>query len=81
LQGDPTWTAVVYIVMKALLAIFLWGCAAIGYLWTPLKVIERVCAAGIAVLLVAALPITDEIGFTLGTLFVVWNLWRRYKAQ
>lgn len=81
LQGDPTWTAVVYVVIKALLAIFLWGCAAIGYLWTPLKVIERVCAAGIAVLLVAALPITDEIGFTLGTLFVVWNLWRRYKAQ
>jgi len=51
MQGDPTWIAVVYIVLKALLAIFLWGCAAIGYLWSPLHMFERVFAAASAALL------------------------------
>lgn len=81
LQGDPTWTAVVYIVFKALLAIFLWGCAAIGYLWTPLQMIERIIAACVAALLVVALPITDEIGLSLGMLFIAWNGWKRYQSK
>ena len=81
LQGDPSVLAVVYIVTKALLAIFLWGCAAIGYLWTPISVLERFLAASIAGLLVAALPATDEAGFFLGALFVAWNLWKRYKQR
>ncbi|AHJ12249.1 TRAP transporter permease [Sulfurospirillum multivorans] len=81
LQGDPTWTAVVYIVFKALLAIFLWGCSAIGYLWTPLQMIERIIAACVAALLVVALPITDEIGLSLGMLFIAWNGWKRYKSK
>ena len=79
LQGDPTWIAVVYIVVKALLAIFLWGCAAIGYLWSPLHMFERVIAASIAALLVAAIPLTDQAGFTLGALFIVWNWWKTRK--
>ena len=81
LQGDPTLWAVVYIVMKAVLAIFLWGCAAIGYLWTPLSLAERIAAAFIAGLLVAAIPITDELGFALSIAFVAWNVWRRVKAK
>lgn len=81
LQGDPTVLAVIYIVFKALLAIFLWGCAAIGYLWTPLSVLERFLAASVAGLLVVALPATDEAGFFLGALFVAWNLWKRYKQR
>jgi len=81
LQGDPTWTAVVYIVFKALLAIFLWGCSAIGYLWTPLQMIERIIAACVAALLVVALPITDEIGLSLGMLFIAWNGWKRYQSK
>lgn len=81
LQGDPSVLAVVYIVTKALLAIFLWGCAAIGYLWTPISVLERFLAASIAGLLVVALPATDEAGFFLGALFVAWNLWKRYKQR
>lgn len=79
LQGDPTWIAVTYVVFKALLAIFLWGCAAIGYLWTPLNVFERIFAAGSAALLVAAVPISDEAGFVLGVLFIAWNGWKSYK--
>lgn len=81
LQGDPSVLAVVYIVTKALLAIFLWGCAAIGYLWTPISILERFLAASIAGLLVVALPATDEAGFFLGALFVAWNLWKRYKQK
>jgi TRAP transporter 4TM/12TM fusion protein len=80
LQGDPTLWAVVYIVFKASLAIFLWGSAAIGYLWAPLTLIDRSIAAGTAFLLVVALPITDEIGFALAAGFVLWQ-WLRNREK
>ena len=79
LQGDPTWMAVVYIVIKALLAIYLWGCAAIGYLWSPLNMFERIFAVLAAVLLVAAIPATDDAGFMFGFLFIAWNWWKSRK--
>jgi TRAP transporter 4TM/12TM fusion protein len=79
LQGDPTLWAVVYIVVKALLAIFLWGSAAIGYLWSPLNLTERVIAAVAAGSLVVALPITDEVGFGVGLSFIVWNWVKSHK--
>ncbi len=40
---------------------------------------ERVIAASIAALLVAAIPLTDQAGFTLGALFIVWNWWKTRK--
>jgi len=76
LQGNPTFVAVSWIVAKALLAIVLWGAAAIGYLRAPLTWRERVLAAAGAFLLVAAMPLTDEIGLALGALFLVLH-WRR----
>jgi TRAP-type uncharacterized transport system fused permease subunit len=76
LQGDPSLPAVAYIVGKAVLAIVLWGAAAIGYLWSPLNLGERFVAAGAAGLLVAALPITDELGFALAAAFGAWHLLR-----
>jgi len=76
LQGDPGLPAIFYIVGKALLAITLWGAAAIGYLRTPLNWVERFVAAGGAFLLVAALPLTDEIGFAVCALFIGWHLLR-----
>lgn len=79
LQGDPTLWAVVYIIAKALLAIFLWGSAAIGYLWSPLNLTERVIAAVAAGSLVVALPITDEVGFGVGLSFIVWNWVKSHK--
>ncbi|MBX9698098.1 MAG: TRAP transporter permease, partial [Acetobacteraceae bacterium] len=66
LQGDLTFAGVAYIVAKALLAIVLWGGAAIGYLSAPLNWPERLLAAGAALLLVAAVPLTDELGMGLG---------------
>jgi len=73
LQGDPTPLAVAYIVAKALLAIALWGAAAIGYLWSPLNIGERFFAAGAAGMLVAALPLTDETGFAMAAIFGLWH--------
>jgi TRAP transporter 4TM/12TM fusion protein len=70
LQGDPTALAVAYIVFKAVLAIVLWGAAAIGHLHAPLALWERVAAATGAFMLVAAIPLTDEIGFAIAAAFL-----------
>ena len=61
--------AVLYIVIKASLSIGLWGIAVIGYLNRPLPILHRLVAAAAAFFLVAALPITDEIGGALVLLF------------
>jgi TRAP transporter 4TM/12TM fusion protein len=82
LQGDAGWGAVAYIVFKALLAICLWGAAAVGYLRSALKLWERVFAAGSALMLVAAIPLTDEIGFAMSAAFFAWHFLRaRGTAQ
>ena len=57
--------AVGYIVFKAMLAIGLWGAAVIGFLRGPMSMPERLLAALAAMMLIAALPLTDEIGFAL----------------
>ena len=71
--------AIVYIVFKALLAIGLWGAASIGYLRDRLSWPERVLAAVAAFFLVAAIPVTDEVGFALGAGFVAWQALRRRR--
>lgn len=76
LQGDPSFLAVCYILMKALIAIGLWGIAATGYWRAPLSLYERLLAFAAAGFLVAALPITDEIGLALSLLFLIQHLWR-----
>ncbi len=80
LQGDPSVLAVAYIVGKALLAIALWGAAAIGYLRTPLAWWERLFAAAAAFMLVAAIPLTDEIGFAMCAAFIGWHVLRTRQA-
>ena len=81
MQGDPSFTMVAYVVVKALLAIFLWGGSAIGYLWTPLNLTERIFAALSACFLVAAVPMTDQIGFTAGVLFIGWNWYKKSRQK
>ncbi len=61
LQGG-TWLDTVYVVGKAIVAIGLWGGAAVGYLRGPLNWPERMFAFAAASLLVAAVPWTDEVG-------------------
>ena len=71
--------AVVYIVVKAVLAIGLWGAAVIGYLGRPLWWPLRLLAVMSAFMLVAALPITDELGFAMTAVFG-FLCWRQLKA-
>ena len=71
--------AVVYIVIKAALAIGLWGAAVVGFLGARLTVIERLLAVAAAFLLVAALPLTDEAGFVLVAVFGFLH-WMRVRS-
>ena len=72
--------AVIYIVIKTLLAISLWGAAVIGYLGAKLPVWLRVLAMGASFTLIAALPVTDEIGFALAVVFG-FLAWRNARAM
>jgi TRAP-type uncharacterized transport system fused permease subunit len=74
------WPAVAYIVVKAVLAICIWGAASIGYLKAPLSWWERLIAGASALLLIVAIPLTDEIGFVACALFVFWH-WSRTKRR
>jgi TRAP transporter 4TM/12TM fusion protein len=76
-----TWVNTLYMVVKAVVAIMLWGGAAIGYLRAPLSWTERAIATAAAMLLVVAVPLTDEIGFVLAVAFVVWHYWRSRPHQ
>jgi TRAP-type uncharacterized transport system fused permease subunit len=80
LEGAGYWFAVVYIVVKASLAMVLWGVASVGYFLKPLSWWERLWAAAAAALLVAAVPLTDEIGFVVAALFVGLHVWQIRKA-
>ena len=42
--------------------------------------VERIFAAAAAFMLVAAIPLTDEIGFAMSAVFVIWHLVRRRRA-
>jgi TRAP transporter 4TM/12TM fusion protein len=76
LEGGAYWAAVAYIVVKATLAMLLWGAAAIGYVIAPLAWWERLLAAAAAAFLVAAIPVTDEIGFALSLLAIAVHVFR-----
>jgi TRAP-type uncharacterized transport system fused permease subunit len=82
LQGNWTAWAVAYVAFKAVFAIGLWAAMTIGYMWQPLNLFWRAFAFVAAALLVAAVPLTDEIGFALGAVFFLWQWFRnRLPAQ
>jgi len=78
LQSDD-WVAVVYVVFKAVVAILLWGGAAIGHWFGPLRWYERLVAFAAACFLVAALPATDEIGLATAAALLLWHLVRERR--
>ncbi|MFH0784236.1 MAG: TRAP transporter permease [Pseudomonadota bacterium] len=78
LQGDYTLWDLLYILVKVLTSICLWGIATIGYLNRPVTWPERAMAAVGALFLVAAISWTDQIGFALGALFIFMHL-RLYR--
>ncbi|PIL21423.1 C4-dicarboxylate ABC transporter [Puniceibacterium antarcticum] len=75
------WPAVAYIVFKTVLCIGLWGVAVIGWLGRPLGWPLRILAVVTAAVLIAALPITDEIGFALAAIFAVALVLARRRAK
>lgn len=81
MQGDD-WSGTFYMLVKALLAVALWGCASIGHLQAPMPWWERLLAFLAGVSLILALPISDEIGFVLGIGVLAWHAWRhRVQAR
>ncbi len=80
LQGGD-WLATVYVVIKAVVAIGLWGAAAIGFVASPLSWAERLYALAAACLLVLAAPWTDQVGFVASAAFVLWHLWRTRRVR
>ena len=73
-QAVGYWPAVVYITTKTVLAVGLWGIAVIGWLGRPLAIWERALAMAASFTLIAALPLTDEVGFALTAAFagLIW---------
>ncbi|QDZ13062.1 TRAP transporter permease [Devosia ginsengisoli] len=67
---------VVYIVFKTVLAIGLLGVAVVGYLFGPANWLERIAAFAIGILLMLALPLTDEAGFVLAVALIGQHWWR-----
>ncbi|HEX4334089.1 MAG TPA: TRAP transporter permease [Usitatibacter sp.] len=79
LQGG-TGLDTLYMIFKTVVAICLWGGAAIGYLRAPLGWPERIFAAGAAFMLVVAIDWTDWVGFAMSAAFIAWHQWRSRRA-
>jgi len=80
LEGAGYWLAVAYVIVKASLALVLWGAAAVGHFRASLFWWERLLAAAAAGFLVLAIPVTDEIGFALAILVIGLHFWRTRRA-
>ena len=71
---------VVYILLKACLGIALLGSAMAGFLVGPMNALERIAAGAAAILLVLAVPLTDEAGFALAAALIGLHWWRARQA-
>ncbi|CAD5107118.1 TRAP transporter permease [Pseudomonas carbonaria] len=80
MQGDD-WTATLYMVVKAIFAVGLWGIAVVGYYSAPLAWWERLLALVAGFTLVLAMPLTDEFGYALGILLMAQHVWRARRAN
>lgn len=67
---------VAYVFLKACLGIALLGAGIAGYLVGRMNLVERMAAAGAAILLVLSLPLTDELGFALAAASIGVHWWR-----
>ncbi|MBB5049758.1 TRAP transporter 4TM/12TM fusion protein [Rhodopseudomonas rhenobacensis] len=80
--GDPMaakigfYGAVVYATVKALVAIGLFGMAAIGFLFTRMSALERIVALAGGLCLLGEFPYSDWVGFPLALAIVAWQ-WRQ----
>jgi TRAP transporter 4TM/12TM fusion protein len=67
---------VAYIVLKACFGIGLWGVALVGFLLVKAGMIERILFFAAGLLLILAMPLTDEIGLVLGLALIGYQIWR-----
>ena len=67
-----------YICIKAVIALLFLGIAAVGYMNARLNIFERIICMGVAFLLIAAIPLTDELGFGLMFLFIIYR-WFKFR--
>jgi TRAP-type uncharacterized transport system fused permease subunit len=84
LENKDVFTIVIsvsYITFKTLIAMLFLGVAAVGYMNAPLNIIERIICLSVSILLIAAIPITDELGFGLMILFVIYRLLKFRKIN
>ncbi|MBX3577311.1 MAG: TRAP transporter permease [Rhizobiaceae bacterium] len=75
------WGEVAYIFTKATLGIVLWGAAGVGFLFGRLAVWERLAVFAAGLMLILALPLTDEIGWALAALLIGQHWWRTRPAR
>ena len=80
MQGGD-WLAVLYMLIKAAFAIGLWGIVFTGYCMRSLAWWEKLLGFAAGALMVMALPITDELGFALGLLFIAQHWWRARRGH
>lgn len=80
MQGDD-WGATIYMVIKTMFAIGLWGIAVVGYYRMPLSWLERLIAIGAGFSLVLAMPISDEIGYVVGIALLAQHIWRARRRE
>jgi TRAP-type uncharacterized transport system fused permease subunit len=83
--GDPMeaklgfYGAVAYALVKATIAIALFGMVAIGFLFTRMGVIERIVTFIAALFLLGEFAYSDELGFAVAALVFIWQ-WRKRPA-
>jgi TRAP-type uncharacterized transport system fused permease subunit len=65
--------AAAYVILKAVIAVTLWGVTATGYFLSPVNWPERIIAFLAAALLVLELPWTDPAGFLACGTFVAYQ--------
>lgn len=76
LQDYTSPIEVIYVVVKAIFAIVLWGVATTGFMRTKVQIWERVYVFVAAAMLVWADPISDQIGWAMTAVFLVWHYLR-----
>jgi TRAP-type uncharacterized transport system fused permease subunit len=73
--------AAAYVIVKAVIAVTLWGVTATGYFLSHVNWAERLLAFLAAALLVVELPWTDSVGFAGCALFVAYQFYKSYRAR
>jgi TRAP transporter 4TM/12TM fusion protein len=70
-----------FVVLKATVAIGIWGIIFTGYLFQNLYWWERILGFIAGGCLIMATPLSDELGFGLALAFMLQHLWRARKLQ